>query len=187
MKPLDRFLQKYRIRQAAPYILPGASVLDIGCYDGGLFLELRDRISFYVGIDPVDHQSCRRDGRLRRIVGSFPADLPDLGQFDVITMLAVLEHFPLDQLGALPCHCASRLKPGGALVITMPSPCVDHILEVLSRIRVIDGMSFEEHHGLDPQIVPRIFCREYFDLKVKESFQLGLNNLLVFQKKGRHL
>ena len=186
MKTLDRVLQRWRIRKAAPYIAPGISILDIGCYDGALFKELKDHISFYVGVDPLDYPSLN-DSRSRRIVGVFPDDIPEIGPFDVITMLAVLEHFPLDRLKTLPLHCAKYLKSGGLLVVTIPSPSVDYILKFFKWIRIIEAVGLREHYGLAPEIIPSIFCREYFDLKVKESFQLGLNNLLVFQKKGRHL
>ena len=182
MKALDRLLQKYRILKAARYITRGMSVLDIGCDDGTLFQALEDRISRGVGVDPLDHP-WRIGDRFQRITGSFPEDVPHLGEFDAITMLAVLEHFPADKLQTMPGSCAKYLKSGGLLIITMPSPIVDYILLVLQWIRLIDGMSLEEHHGLPAKVIPTIFCHKYFTLKVKKSFQFGLNNLFVFQKK----
>ena len=182
MKILDRLLQKHRILKAAPYITRGSSVLDIGCCDGTLFQALKDRISRGVGVDPLDHPFWVGD-RFQRIIGSFPEDVPHLGEFDAITMLAVLEHFPSYKLETLPLSCAKYLKSGGLLIITMPSPSVDYILEFLKWIRLVDGMSLEEHHGLPTEVIPSIFCRKYFDLKIKKSFQFGLNNLFVFQKK----
>jgi 2-polyprenyl-3-methyl-5-hydroxy-6-metoxy-1,4-benzoquinol methylase len=184
MKKFDRFLQKYRIWKASPYILPGRSVLDIGCHDGTLFRELGERISHGVGIDPLEPSSWV-DDRFLRIVGSFPDDVPELGEFDVITMLAVLEHFPDDKIETLPCHIARFLKPGGLLVITIPSPRVNDILALLKWMRVIEGMSLEEHHGLTVDTVLTVFS-QYFELKVRKSFQFGLNNLLVYQKRDIH-
>ena len=182
MKALDRFLQKYRIRKALPYILPGRSVLDIGCHDGRLFRELGDRISMGVGVDLLNEPSWP-NGRFRRIVGSFPDDVPETEEFDVITMLAVLEHFPADKLKSLPGHIARFLKPGGLLIITMPSPSVDYLLALLKWLGVIEGMSLEEHHGLTLARVLSVFS-ESFDLKVRKSFQFGLNNLLIYQKRS---
>lgn len=181
MKKFDRFLQKYRIWKASPYILPGMSVFDIGCHDGTLFRELGNRISHGVGIDPLEQLSWP-DSRFLRLVGSFPDDFPEVGEFDVITMLAVLEHFPVEKLGTLPGHIARYLKPGGLLVITIPSPMVNNILAFLKWMRVIDGMSLEEHRGLTVDSVLSVFS-EYFELKVRKSFQFGLNNLLVYQKR----
>lgn len=180
MKRLDLVLQKYRIWKASIYILPGMSVFDIGCHDGTLFRELGDRISAGVGIDPLEPTSWP-NSRFRRLVGSFPDDVPEVGEFDVITMLAVLEHFPNEILVTLPGQIARYLKPRGLLIITIPSPLVDYILAVLKWIGIIEGMSLEEHDGLSVERVLSLFS-EYFELKVKESFQFGLNNLLVYQK-----
>jgi len=185
MKWLDRFLQKYRIRKAAPYILPGKSVLDIGCHNGSLFRELGARISRGVGIDYLNDPSWP-EGGFQRLVGSFPDDVPQGEEFDIITMLAVLEHFPPDRVEALPGQIARCLKQGGLLIITMPSPAVDHILAVLKHLRVIDGMSLEEHHGLTLASVLTAFAK-YFKLKVRQTFQFGLNNLLVYQRPNDSL
>jgi hypothetical protein len=43
-------------------------------------------------------------------------------------------------------------------------------------------MSLEEHHGLTIDTVLSVFSH-YFELKVRKSFQLGLNNLIVYQKR----
>lgn len=182
MKWLDRFLQKYRIRKAAPYIGPGKSVLDIGCHDGSLFRELGARISRGVGIDYL-HDPSWPEGGFQRIVGSFPDDAPQGEEFEVITMLAVLEHVPADRVAALPGQIARCLKPGGLLIITMPSPVVDNILAVLKYLRLIDGMSLEEHHGLTLASVLTAFAK-YFKLQVRQTFQFGLNNLLVYQRRN---
>jgi SAM-dependent methyltransferase len=115
--------------------------------------------------------------------GSFPDDLPDCAPFDVITMLAVLEHVPRDRQQAFASACAKYLRPGGRLVITVPSPRVDAILSVLKTLRLVDGMSLEEHYGFDPDATPSIFASHGFDAVERRRFQFGLNNLFVFRRK----
>ena len=62
-------------------------------------------------------------------------------------MLAVLEHIPVEQHAAVADSCAALLRPGGRVIITVPSPRVDGILHVLMRLRMISGMAAHEHYG----------------------------------------
>ena len=184
MKTVDRLLQQWRIAKIRPYLKPGASVLDIGCADGAL-LRAAPRLGGYVGLDPA------RDGsqavpRGALIKGYFPADLPDpCATFDCITMLAVLEHIPLEAQAVLAADCRRHLRPGGLLLITVPSPTVDAVLAVLKFLRLIDGMSLEEHYGFDVRQVPDCFGAAALELVAHRRFQLGLNHLFVFRKPAR--
>ena len=74
------------------------------------------------------------------------------------------------------------LRKGGYIVITVPSLLVDKILAVMLFFRIVDGMSLEEHHGFLPADLPNIFVPEGFKLKKQQKFQLGLNNLFVFER-----
>lgn len=180
MKHLDRFLQRWRIHKALPYIAQGSRLLDIGTADGALFRMfpgLRDS----AGIDmELEHGKLPNLPHVRFYQGLFPDDLPAPSTFDVITMLATLEHIPADRLDALAAACAEHLRPGGHLIITVPSPAVDSILPVLQRLGLIDGMSTEQHHGFDVRQTPAIFESKNFTLVTRRSFQLGLNHLFVF-------
>jgi 2-polyprenyl-3-methyl-5-hydroxy-6-metoxy-1,4-benzoquinol methylase len=181
MKTLDRILQRWRIGKARPYITSGARVLDVGCADGALFRQLKSHIGEMVGIDPTLNRSLEMD-RCKLISGQFPQNLPDARPFDAITMLAVLEHIPLEQQLRWATECARLLRAGGWLVITTPSPVVDQILTLLKFIRLIDGMSLEEHYGFDPRCIPSIFSTGKIELVKAKKFQFGLNNLFVFRK-----
>lgn len=182
MKAIDRMLQRWRISKARRFIKPGARILDIGSADGALFRQLKISGAQGMGIDPTLKSNANVDG-LPLIAGFFPKDLPlDVEPFDVITMLAVLEHFPLSQYEDLRRGCVKFLKPGGRLIITVPSPAVDHILSALKFFRLIDGMSLEEHHGYEVNRTAEIFLAENFRLLKRATFQLGLNNLFVFER-----
>lgn len=156
-------------------------MLDVGCSEGELFEQFRDRVGEGLGIDD-DLDAPIKTERYELVPGTFPESLDDVEPFEVITMMAVLEHVPEERQPIIARACAEHLKPGGYLVITTPAPVVDHILDVLKFLRLIDGMSLEEHFGFEPEQTPGIFTPHGLALVRRKSFQLGLNHLFVFQK-----
>jgi len=182
MRPLDRFIQKLRINKAGKYIHPNSRLLDIGCADGAIFLQIPHKIQEGIGIDP-GIQSKQIGTNVQIIQGFFPDNLPHRQEsFDVVTLLAVLEHIPLDKQSALAKNIFEHLNSQGLLIITVPSPYTDIILNILKQLHLIDGMSLDEHFGFDVKTVKTTFTKYGFTLMKHEYFQLGLNNLFVFKK-----
>lgn len=181
MNAVDRWLQNLRISKALPWIPPDAHVLDVGCADGALFVRGEGRIKSGVGIDlePTDSWPSgpfeRRTGQLTELVHEDEV-------FDAVVMLAVVEHVPVDELQRWAALLPSVLHGGGKLVITTPSPAVDHILEYGIRFKLLDGMEAEQHHGFDPEATPGIFSSPALSLRHREKFELGLNYLFVFDR-----
>ena len=157
-------------------------MLDSGSAYGAHFRRLEFRAVGCVGIDPTLDETVE-GGRFKLIPGMFPQDLPVGELFDAITLLAVLEHFPEAAYPSLAEGCSRFLKPGGKVIITVPSPRVDQILKVLKALRLVDGMSLEEHHGYEVDQTAKIFCPPNFRLICRRSFQLGLNHLFVFHRE----
>jgi 2-polyprenyl-3-methyl-5-hydroxy-6-metoxy-1,4-benzoquinol methylase len=183
MKALDRLLQRWRIAKTGPFIAKGSRVLDVGCSDGVLFRQLAERIGEGVGIDD-DLETPVKTTNVELLPGTFPESLASREPFDVICMLAVLEHVPRERQPAVARGCAELLRPGGYLVITTPEPVVDHILDALKFLRLIDGMSLDEHYGFEPRETPAIFEGHGLKLVRRRRFQLGLNNLFVFRRES---
>jgi 2-polyprenyl-3-methyl-5-hydroxy-6-metoxy-1,4-benzoquinol methylase len=180
VKYVDRVLQRWRIRKAAAFIKRGDSVLDIGSADGALF-RMVPGLGPSVGIEPeLEPDRVSALPNVNFYKGYFPAALPGPMNFDAITMLAVLEHVPYQEQESLARACASHLKPGGRLIITVPSQAVDHVLAVLKRLGLIDGMSLHQHYGFEASQTPKIFQPFGLRLIAARRFQLGLNNLFVF-------
>jgi 2-polyprenyl-3-methyl-5-hydroxy-6-metoxy-1,4-benzoquinol methylase len=157
-------------------------VLDIGCFDDSLFRRLGGQLGFGLGLDPLLREPVH-EKRFHLLPGTFPEAAPSEGPFDVITMLAVLEHVRPQELDRWAKTCRDLLAPQGLVIATVPSPSVDSLLDVLMLLRVVDGMSVEEHHGFEPNMAIELFEQTGFQTTHRRRFQLGLNNLLVFRKQ----
>lgn len=182
MKWLDRYLQNQRIKKAKDYIPEGSNVLDIGSDDGILFKKVKN-IKSGIGIEPKIEKEIVGDN-FRIIKGYFPNDCA--GQkFHVITLLAVLEHISPGELQKLGLDCYHTLHTNGLVIITVPSPKVDLLLTMFQKLKLIDGMSLEEHHGFKVTDTSNIFSEDRFKLIAHKKFQMGLNNLFVFQAKNK--
>ncbi len=179
MKLFDRILQSWRAHMARPFVADGARVLDIGCHQGEFVKSLAQRIGSSVGFDPA--VKCESTAVHRFIPEMFqqPSQFDD-ESFDVIVMLATLEHIPNKE--PLAEECFRLLSPGGRVIITVPSLAVDGIMEWLCWLRIADGTCLEEHHGYDPKQTSAIFNQHGFELERHRTFQLGLNNLFVLRK-----
>jgi SAM-dependent methyltransferase len=181
MRSLDRVLQNWRARVARPWIPQGAHVLDIGCHRGEFLSSLGARIGPSVGLDPLTEPQATPRYRLLQQMFTPPTEFPD-ASFDAVVMLATLEH--IRDKDPLARECWRLLRPGGRVIITVPSNLVDVIVHFLCKLRLADGMSLDEHHGYDPITTPEVFGRHGFALERWRRFQLGLNHLFVLRKPG---
>ena len=186
MKLIDRLLQRWRISIALRYIPARSRVLDIGCFNGEFFKYAGSHLRSGLGIDPAPAVTDTAAANTVVLKGFFPADIPaGTEKFDVITALAVLEHIPAENLADFAEACYDWLNSGGKVILTVPSPFVDKILAVLLKLRLIDGMSLEEHHGFSLGGIPGLFENANFVLIKHSTFQLGLNNLFLFVKSAK--
>jgi 2-polyprenyl-3-methyl-5-hydroxy-6-metoxy-1,4-benzoquinol methylase len=178
---IDKLLQRWRINKAAKYIPEYCLLLDVGCHQGEMLFLLHKKIKHGVGIDPL----CTTTSPYKNIellVGKFPEMLSNTQQFNAITALALVEHIPEQELPAFFQNCYHHLLPNGRLICTIPDEKVDKILSVLTRWRLVKGMSLEEHHGFKVEDTPKLAAGAGFQLLKHSQFQLGMNNLFVFHK-----
>jgi len=168
------------MRVSAQWIPKGSRVLDIGCHQGEFFKFLENKIAPSIGIDPLLQTDVHLDQH-HLLPWVFSDVLPfQAHSFDVISLLATIEH--MDNQGTLAKESWRLLRPGGRVVITVPGEFVDNILDVMKRFGFVDGMSLDEHHGFKVDELPGFFNNEGFSLLTWKKFQLGLNNLFVFER-----
>ena len=157
-KPMDRLLEYLRFSKVKRYTPKRAYLLGVGTGDGS-FLRFLDRhIRFGIGIDPVFTTSIELETYAFH-PGALPHDFETDRRFDVITLLAVVEHIPESDLQQAADTCWNILKPNGRVIITALHPFVDNILNVLKFLRILNGLSLEEHYGFTPECLPNIFTR----------------------------
>lgn len=179
MRAVDRLLQRWRMREAIPYVRDGDRLLDIGCFDGALIDAVLPRIASAVGVDPL--ATPKQNGKVTILRGTIPGDTSlDPESFDCITMLATFEH--VDDHRALTRACHVLLKPGGRLVLTVPHPLVDYIVHALVWVGASDPADLEGHHGFDVNQTEHMFVDAGFRCIAKRYFELGLNRLYAFEK-----
>jgi len=180
MKKLDRILQNWRYRVVEPYIPNGCRILDIGGFDGSFLRRIYHKIEKGVCIDPLIEENS--EGRLEFLKARVMDKLPfSDSSFDVITMLAVYEHLGHFR-NSITSEICRVLRNHGLIILTVPSSAVDYIINILIKIKVIDGMSYEEHSHFKSSDIVKIFAKFDFKLKQWSRFQLGLNNLFIFEK-----
>lgn len=178
-KPLDDILEYLRFIKVEPYIPKGARLLDVGTGDGNFLHYLNGHIHTSVGIDP-HLKRMSQVGNHHLIPGYFPYDFDEDMTFDVITILAAIEHIPFNVLPCVVRACEAYLKPGGRVILTAPHPRVDKILKILKSLRMVEGFSIHQHYGFDPKCLPDFF--NGWRLLKKERWELGCNYLFIFKR-----
>jgi len=184
LKLIDKILRYWRVSVALKQLPKNINaVFDIGCDDGYLLKKIDDNRIRLDGCDPRLSKDLKILNSML-LKGFFPAVMDDVKesiQYDAIFSLAVFEHFIESDLTRSSHQIAEMLKDSGRLIVTVPHPFVDHILNILMALKLIDGQALEEHHGFNPDSLVEILSKGLL-LKSRRKFQLGLNNVFIFEK-----
>jgi SAM-dependent methyltransferase len=148
LEPLLAYLRARKANALIPPALRSGTILDIGCGTYPYFLAhtsfTRKFAIDQITLPPTATETLQ--------IESYSLDLnhePKLpfaaGYFNVITLLAVIEHLNPTNMAYLFKETHRTLKPGGRVILTTPAIWSNGILKGLSRLNFISKEEIDEH------------------------------------------
>lgn len=148
LEPTLARLRMQRANGLIPTSLREGRILDIGCGSYPYFLThtaFREKFA-------VDQLQMPPETAAQHRIEFFTLDLntePHLPfaaeYFDVVTLLAVVEHLDPDNMALLFRESCRVLKPGGRLILTTPAAWSDGLLRFMARINLVSAEEIHEH------------------------------------------
>lgn len=181
---LEPVLRKLRIRKVLSTIrhYPDCRLLDVGCgWDYRLLKTIEPYIKSGIGIDFKVQES--ESEKIKTIQMFMSGTLPFAAEsFDVITLLAVLEHLS-NPLGMVK-EIERILKKNGRLVMTVPSKAAQPVLEFLSyRLKIVSADEIRGHKKYyDYNDLEKLFSQTGMIMEHHRYFQMGMNNFCIIKK-----
>lgn len=134
------------IRRCLP---PGDNleIVDVGCgFHARYLVNLQEKLAHGTGIDFKVSQECLNNSKLSFLLESAESALASLPErrFDVVLFISVLEHLwnPLEALS----HCHRILKPGGVLLLNVPTWAAKPVLEISAfRLGTSPACEMDDH------------------------------------------
>lgn len=151
---LENYLARRRVAKAnalVPKELRKGRILDIGCGFFPYFLTKTDFSEKY-GLDKGIDRELRMELMKRHDLALVDVDLECSGRmpfaadfFDVVTMLAVLEHIEPARVLRIVQEIERILKPGGVFIMTTPAKWTKGLLNFLARTGMVSQVEINEH------------------------------------------
>lgn len=182
---LEPLLRSLRIQRVLPSIKrhTNCRLLDIGCGWEARFLRaVEPYIAAGVGVDFKAPEIAAGKIRTERMVLNDRLPFAD-SSFEVVTMLAVLEH--LAQPVAILREIHRVLVPGGELVLTVPSKAAKPVLEFLAfRLGVVSRDEIADHKAYyDRTSLLELLDNVGFAVREHRYFQLRMSNFCVAARR----
>jgi ubiquinone/menaquinone biosynthesis C-methylase UbiE len=182
---LEPLLRWMRLRRVIGHIPPQSIVLDVGCgHKIGFLRTISSQIQKGYGVDFKVSSQTFDNIEIRQMTFQDNDRLPfDDNSMDIVTMLAVLEHIEAE--ADILREIYRVLKPGGKLLLTVPSVWSQPVLEFLSyRLKLVDESEIRDHKRYyDREKLHRSLVQiGSFDQFHHHYFQLFMNNFCLVSK-----
>ncbi|WP_414548186.1 class I SAM-dependent methyltransferase [Anabaena sp. CCY 0017] len=182
---LEPILRQLRLHRVKKHIPKGSVILDIGCGTKASFLKTMSphiKQGFGVDFKVKEFQSGNIQTKQLRLENNLPfAD----ESFQVVTMLAVLEHIDNEKEILQEIHRV--LIPGGKLVLTVPSVWSQPVLEFLAyKLKIVSEAEIRDHkryYNRKKLKKVLIDITQFQDFQ-HHYFQLGMNNFCTVVKRS---
>ena len=182
---MEPILRRARLSRVMPWISASSKLdlLDIGCgWEAKLLIQLEPYIRSGVGVD-FKAPNIKTDKLETHSIHLSDALPFENCSFDVVTMLAVLEH--LDEPIEILREIERVLRPGGRLLLTVPSWYAKPVLEFLSfRLGIINKDEIADHKTYynKKNLLDLVSKLPNMEAERHEYFQIVFNNFMVCRK-----
>lgn len=181
LEPLLRWLRRQQVITQIPL---GSEVLDVGCgKSAALLWAIAPRIKKGVGVDFKVANTRSSNIETRQIVLDVALPFAD-ASFDVVTMLAVLEHIEYEQEILKEVHRV--LRKDGKLILTVPSVWAQPVLEFLAyKLKIVDEAEIRDHKRYydRSRLRKALIEKAQFQDFRHRYFQLWMNNFCTVVKR----
>ena len=148
LEPLLADLRAQKANKLIPSSLRSGRILDIGCGSYPYFLASTSFAEkFAIDQIPLGRQTAEE---LR--IESFTLDLEVVPHlpfkndfFEIVTLLAVVEHLDPADMAALFKEIYRVLKPGGRVLLTTPAAWSNGLLKFMARVNLVSSEEIQEH------------------------------------------
>lgn len=185
---LEYFLAILRARMAHKIISKEHKrnrILDIGCSSYPIFL-LTSKFVEKFGIDKQYSAPTQVSKRFKLVHYDLEKDdlLPfEESFFDVVSMLAVIEHLEFNDSVQVLSEVYRVLKPGGICIITVPSTWTDKMLHTMAHLSLISRVEIEDHRSnLRSSRIVKILRQAKFSAINSGYFEFFMNRWFVAMK-----
>ena len=180
---LEKLLRRWRLRRVEPYLPDGGTLLDLGCgWEAALLRHAAPRLRLGFGLDPKaePHDLPENVRVVRHRLEDVPWPLPE-ERVDAVSLLAVLEHLEPETANVVLDEVRRVLRPGGRLLLTVPTPRGKPVLELLAfGLGVVNPEEIRDHKlYYDRRRLAAVLAARGFAVERYVAFQLGCNSFCV--------